>query len=117
MAEFTKGPWIVHADLSFKGKRLSDYKPDNDYAWIGFGESGTHHLVEIDRRRDGNSDYRERAMPDAHLIAAAPELLAACVGMFAQLTKDYGSVDQGNWPTIMPIVEQARAAIQKARTP
>ena len=113
MAEFTKGPWIVHTDLSFKGKRLSDYKPDNDYAWIGFGESGTQLLAEVDRRRDGSSVYRERALPDARLMAAAPELLAACVGMLAVYEELNARFDMGDCDETIA----ARAAIQKARTP
>lgn len=64
---------------------------------------------------DGRSETREENVANAHLIAAAPDLLASLrvlVGVYVALVN---SGDCGNWnPETEPQVIEARAAITKA---
>ena len=59
--KFTPGPWRVMSDVE-------------DYAFVR-GEKCC--VVTLDRRRDGHEPFRNRTLADAHLMAAAPELLLA----------------------------------------
>ena len=96
--------------------------------WTDIGDptgEGTPHYHEI---HPATQDYFTEASPDgfsvtgymkdsdARLIAAAPDLLAALESAEAQLSIDYpGASREKYWPTIAPVIEQARAAIKKAK--
>ena len=98
MSKHTPGPWELQAGRSFKT------------------QSGEFHLA-YGADKHGNPNFRGFCELDAnaHLIAAAPELLAALDAVDLNLSewkpeklKDYGL----DW-----ILEQARAAIAKAIRP
>lgn len=57
----------------------------------------------------------DREKANANLIAAAPDLLAACKAMYAELRREYGHcVANGYWPDMKPKLEAWAAAIAKA---
>lgn len=81
MSKHTEGPWEVRAD------------------WI-VGFNGTLHVATIPRAFDG--DYSEA---NAHLIAAAPDLLAALKEVVTISDRKHDAWDR------------AKAAIAKAEVP
>ena len=91
-AKHTQGPWIVSQCIP----------ESSEYARIVKNAEGEHiaHIVDFD------FDYLPEVRANAHLIAAAPELLAALEGML-NATRTGKSIDI--------IADIARAAIAKAR--
>lgn len=103
-AEGTPGPWAVDEN------RLAGYGDNgNNFHVVAPGHDGRNPLATLSFCRrildDGKNDAYFRARADAHLIAAAPELLKAL--------KDYiRGADRGrvSWG----VDRAARAAIAKA---
>ena len=51
----------------------------------------------------------------AQLMAAAPDMLAACKALLEIVEFDYAlHIDNAYWPTVRPVYEQAKAAVAKA---
>ena len=96
MAEFTKGPWSIEMTMGGKPFGIMGPDPKHDLDLIcGFNT------------RAGDNEA------NARLIAAAPELLAACEGLLAVYEELNARFDMGDCDETIA----ARAAIQKARTP
>ncbi len=91
--KFTPGPWHV--------TRYSNY--------IGFSIFAELRGCIAERWYDSKQDepYASQLVANAHLIAAAPDLLAACFGMLAT----WGSQDED---AIIAARDAARAAVEKA---
>lgn len=116
MSKHTPGPWTAIVD-----KGLS---PDKGYrmALVATHAKG-HRVTAIDCTRSGDSFEQDAA--NAHLIEAAPDLLAACVagGRYSNLLKAYqdrgefGQMIAGNEELdrlFMEWHDLAHAAIAKA---
>lgn len=95
MAAATKGPYRAHDHNSMA--RVGE-KPENwiGYAWVGrikedSGPDGSFDAgwLNLDRRKDGCKEYRERASADAHFVAEAlnalPELLTTITELVSAL--------------------------------
>lgn len=93
----TKSPWLI-----------ADDDPTFVYA---LGPHGTN-LFWVPVQASGPEKIgREEAVANAHLIAAAPELLAALQDLIEDIThEDHRPKD---W-SVQAVVRQARAAIAKA---
>ena len=85
----TPGPWW-HVEVRTHGYEIIDEE---------------HALVAGDIGHGGN----------AALIAAAPELLAACVAGLERLVSELGHESSTGWIETVPAVVAMRAAIAKAR--
>ena len=88
-AQYTPGPWRAYSVM-----------PDQWYVSMAGGI-----VTTLDRRGDGNAKYRDRSGPDAHLIAAAPELLESLEMM----------LDGGLEGPTSQSMDMALAAIAKAK--
>ena len=94
-AKFTPGPWCISGKTG-AGLRIfveSDLKKDN---WD---------CCRVEVISD-DCNY-EMAEANARLIAAAPDLYAACEAVHAMLS--------GRWPDDSPIIVQLRSALALAR--
>ena len=96
MADHTPGPWEVYYAGTGPNRSI----------WVQ--QDGVRELI-LGTVRDGEW---ERDVADAHLIAAAPDLLAACKELLSMEEQRAESLDLhiGNWPAI----KAARHAIAKA---
>lgn len=94
-AKHTPGPWIIMGDGLFKNPGI-DSVPDS----LSIIEVGHKHKGIIGRTPEETS-------ANAHLIAAAPELLEACETLMHELAVEGGS---GHWA-----LEKAELAIAKAK--
>lgn len=105
----TKGPWRVIIDDTggpFSGWPSIEAPEDVDASVI--------HRAGFKQEYWGDWSQRE-AVANAHLIAAAPELLVALEAMVVHYTAMINSGDAGNWnPETDDEVIAARAAIRKA---
>lgn len=108
--QHTPGPWKVEADPELKGQH-----PLHDQRFI---TSGSHSIEDIEFRYDPDciiiakmTDCQNQPA-NAHIIAAAPELLQACqaVMTWAKTPGNHG----GN-PYLLEFVKLAAAAIAKAQ--
>lgn len=95
MAKHTKGPWRVRSTETIhliEAEALKSF-------------TGTRVFVaEIHFWSNGHGPSREQALANAHLIAAAPDLLEACRYI----------VEAGETGDEMRAIELARAALSKA---
>jgi hypothetical protein len=92
MSKHTPGPWRAHC-----GQNSIDIQPDIAKVYIQAG------------RYDGSQSKQRTA--NANLIAAAPELLEACMAVEAMLEKEFPGADQTDARIVL------RAAIAKAVQP
>lgn len=90
MTEHTPGPWRA-TPIAGHGTFI-----EGDYSAVTTSRPTVAHMTH------NNNDTRAHA--DAHLIAAAPDLLAACEAFAAPGT-----------PVSASVIEMAREAIRKAR--
>lgn len=90
----TPGPWETH---------------------FGFDETGYPCFFIHGMSGDAKRDHAVLAN-DAHLIAAAPDLLAALKEALSELATEYPIASRiaGNWPEMVPVFERINAAIAKA---
>lgn len=100
----TPGPWVAPlSSTRMRGRRRYSLEQDPHYAHLWFGDLLLNDLVP-DATQDAN----------ARLIAAAPQLLAACEAVFA--TVAYPAPEGGSWWRLTDKeVAQVRAAIAKAK--
>lgn len=105
MSKFTPGPWYVVDLLWDDSDCVVANREDPHGAEIicDTSESMWHGFAE---------DDVERWQANAVLIAAAPDLLAACKALIAQAVS---SVEYSDWPALQAAVEQGYAAIAKAQ--
>ena len=96
-AKHTPGPWRVDGQDLFQG--------------VGHDKALMHAVIRDDNERwTALVEIEDKeGLENARLIASAPELLAALEALLEQA--DLGEVDEET----KPIVDQARAAINKAR--
>lgn len=100
MTEHTPGPW--HLSLDRNGR---DVYTDHGSPWL-FGPDGKPVIDFQQADYDSEAWYKFKDA-DARLIAAAPDLLAACAAALAYSENGEGA----GWR----VAEMARAAIAKAR--
>jgi hypothetical protein len=92
----TPGPWILS-------------ESDSAASSFGIADANGSSIASVgDGRHDGAP---EESAANARLIAAAPDLLDACMTL-AEVASD--SVELGDWPELIKAIEQADAAIAKA---
>ena len=72
MSKHTKGPWRFSKNLSWS---------ENDRGWNVFQLGGGHIATVSPRIADDSGNASEEGLANAHLIAAAPELLDALAGL------------------------------------
>ena len=106
MSTHTEGPWVVATSNSWR--RI-----------VSMGLGGMQSVCEPIKQNDGHPDlyFRNGGAdgPDARLIAAAPDLLAALQTFLAEYVSLVNSGDAGNWDAEEEDkVIAARAAIAKA---
>jgi hypothetical protein len=99
MSEYTKGPWVLE-----KGEGWTEKYPRNTVVRAEWEEPVDGRLGYEICRLSGVADH---TMPNANLIAAAPELLEALMGLMPFMWAE-GYADQ------TPAMAQAEAAIKKA---
>ncbi len=104
MSEHTPGPWKVVAPVAGK-LRKPDQKADR---LIGYGKTGEH-VCESFQYREHDHHDEETALANARLIAAAPELLEALLGLTNHLGPGGYIASCGK-----PATERALAAARKA---
>jgi hypothetical protein len=99
MMKHTRGPWHV-AQQSYRNAQT--------------GRAGVHYWIEstpgLSLKTDSSSS--DEAEGNARLMAAAPDLLAACERMLRELKLFVEAEDEED-----DVCEMARAAIAKATTP
>lgn len=98
MSNYTKGPWAVEIS--------------HDIAWIGQlrSTSGFDRIIcHIAIDKDYKQEVKDRILCDAKLIAAAPELLEACINA-AKYFEEWSST------TGRTIEQELKLAIKKATT-
>jgi hypothetical protein len=90
MSEHTGGPWQLRGfNIYDNNKRL-------------VANAGGEYKMDVDRA-------------NAKLIAAAPDLLRACAAMELAINKAVSGIRQYSIDEMMELMQQAQAAIQKAR--
>lgn len=107
-SKHTPGPWIQHATLV--------YAKDGNICEVG--EPRKSRIVHHDKLEIGSADWNE-GMANARLIAAAPELLDACIaglGAFVGVIQsEFQTTSDPRPEDAWPVVAQLRAAIAKAK--
>ena len=99
--QHTPGPWSASSDDKLNPERAYGIT----VPWNDGDERGTVVIAEIT-----HADSAERAKADARLIAAAPDLLAACRAALACPEMNWQEMDDVS----RAAVNAARAAIAKA---
>jgi hypothetical protein len=97
---------------------MSDAKhTPGPWYWAGLGDLRGAGDLEVGDCLDRLSDKDEvpRFAADARLIAAAPDLLAACEAIDALDCCTGYSFPDSDWPLFWEALEKARAALVKAR--
>lgn len=105
MSEFkgTPGPWRV---IAGSGKIVEQYYPAIDMPGVQIGSASSY-------PNSGHFPSDEAGLANAHLIAAAPELLEALQSLKCELI--LSDVDMGYIEShFRPSLDKATAAIQKA---
>lgn len=104
MSKHTPGPWFTGGNYGEHGVEIVGDDGNRRVCGIAHVERD---LRDPDGRKTGTAPI-ERGLADARLIAAAPDLLEALVGLFA----DGSGISYANWT---PEQHAAHAAIAKAR--
>lgn len=104
--QHTAGEWKVADTFHDDGEPYAILGNESPVRGLGVREGTTisEHVAIVDKERD------------AHLIAAAPDLLAACealLGTFSHIPDHWLSEECEGWPN--SLFEKARAAIARAR--
>lgn len=110
-ARHTSGPWMVERS--------------DGMVWIGrkkaFSDKVGDVITGISYGNEYSDEYNERVLADAHLIAAAPDLLksesklAAEVGGLKAFEDEVRAViGNTNWNVLMQRLDESYAAIAKA---
>lgn len=104
MSEHTEGPWKVTQYPNKKSLIAVDtIIPDADGI--------THQICGFEKGKAASAFFEiEQHLANAHLIAAAPDLLEVCVKIVEIAPKLWGP-DKDDWPRIMNRVE---AVVNKA---
>lgn len=97
-AQHTSGPWNIHSDADLTGEIFFNHSNGKEYL-IAQAYSGNY----------GNSGPEREA--NAHLIAAAPELLTVLQEIIQIGTRNLNALADES----LPQWKKARAAIAKAR--
>lgn len=97
--EHTPGPWTIERELTEAGTEADA----QGRCGVEVHSGGYHIGTWIDSNWDGSS-------PNARLIAAAPDLLAACRALH-----EWYDVVKQNYPEMLRPFEAARAAVAKAQ--
>lgn len=115
--QHTPGPWSVQVYES-----LEDAHDDGGFDWADKWDSdrlGRPACVWQGTPAEGCTGLPgcvETTEGNARLIAAAPDLLAACGLMLAILEQEYGvACKNGYFPAVLPALEHGRAALAKAK--
>jgi hypothetical protein len=107
-AQHTPGPWSIDDDM----EREFLLATGEEHKTCRISDS-TEQLVALVGTIDGEEDNAEESLKHAHLITAAPELLAALVAL--SNTADNADSDFAEYRQALRFsVQQARAAIAKA---
>lgn len=116
----TPGPWYVRDFRASEMRRLGWVGPSIDRILItnktgtelieSGGENAVIARIQFDNRPE---ELGEGSIADARLIAAAPDLLAACQGMIDAYWRGSEDSTDAKAPTM---VKAALAAIKKAET-
>lgn len=110
----TPGPWYFDGDND--DGRIGIYAGGADGAPMVADTWGLRHYKLPDEGCHNISESEEIA--NANLIAAAPDLLAACEELVSDaraLGRDWEEEVEGMWPDLLKTIENAIAAIAKAR--
>lgn len=134
----TPGPWRWEINKKSREVHLSGGHPAFDLSVLDFvrwgmggasprfnvaGGDGLNLMHRADEfavpvaGREHHSDwFQGLSHPDANLIAAAPDLLAALKEALSELATEYPVASRiaGNWPEMVPVFERINAAIAKA---
>lgn len=94
MSKHTKGPWEIHTAQN--GRTIFQIGPCAPEEYAG-------------------SAWLDVSMEDARLIAAAPELLEALIDIADDYSERFDMDSPSTNPGMKIVVENARAAITKAR--
>ena len=97
--KFTPGPWLIFKDKSDGPNEWSVGYPD-----FGMDEAGGFRFVASVRAYSGGD-----SLATARLIAAAPELLAACLAVHAILLKGTVNTPDYEWEDMAGDVMRAVA--------
>jgi hypothetical protein len=103
VSEFTPGPWFVKP-VHGEANRSAIVLKDGKGGWV----------MVVQHSGEG---VEERQQADAHLIAAAPDLLAACKEALSWPGFAASEVDGRPIPDGMEIWDRIKAAIAKAQPP
>ncbi|MFC3228805.1 hypothetical protein ACFOGJ_16290 [Marinibaculum pumilum] len=104
MAGHTEGPWIAAAQISSVAGLPVVASPEGR---LICNVNCIAYRQPVDRKVDGDAAFNKESKANARLIAAAPDLLAACKRLVA-------AIGIPSSITIGDAVEQAEAAIARA---
>lgn len=117
MSAHTPGPWIASDVLAPRDARVMvwQYNGRSDYYHNGkpIAECGFSTHAELRRGEVGCNQLEAEA--NARLIAAAPDLLKALVGLLRECNR-HGCFENVSFehPMVKPFFDAARAAVAKA---
>lgn len=108
---YTKGPWVI------KGTLFGEWCISSEYSVGGVKlTNGRQHIASSPSASSKlNPDYFSMFYANAHLIAAAPDLLEALEDLVMDITERYDMEDPSTNPGMKCAVEAAQGAIAKAR--
>jgi hypothetical protein len=113
VAEHTPGPWTVRVpDFDVAWENYQDDNRDPDSACAEISSQHWWGLAKVYVAVQGDPD--EAGLANAHLIASAPDLLAACKLLDEVDCCTGYSLPAADWPKFWAAREAARAAIAKA---
>lgn len=102
MAEFTEGPWSVSDTEDYRLLVVAPWsmrvRPESA---SGYGDYRGLHIASIQHQNDNPCVSKAQAVANARLIAAAPDLLAACE------TARERMVEAGWHPSTYAVLEEA----------
>lgn len=83
MTKHTPGPWVAIRARDWLDNPYRVSEKQRDEFWLVRRADDRGGVVRIDRRRDGDAEFRFSTEADASKVASAPDLLAACKAMLA----------------------------------